>query len=321
MFKKTPSCTDLNKKWQHIYSTKQFTKEDIEELCSSALQMKEIVEKQGKIDLLNGKVLALLFFEPSTRTSCSFHAAALRLGASVMPVDISTSSTKKGESLSDTLRTLACFCDAIVMRHPEKGIFEKMIPHMQSTNVPLINGGDGDGEHPTQALLDILTIMSELGHVNNITVTMCGDLKFGRTVHSLSQMLSLFSNITINYVAPSELQMPQHLADQISNGSNNTVQKFYTELSDAILSHTDVLYLTRLQRERFNGTENVDEIVRSYVVTTDTLKSLKSTGIVMHPLPRVQELHESVDVHRSCVYFKQMEYGMYMRMALLAAIL
>lgn len=163
-----------------------------------ARKMQLIVETEGRINLLSGKVIALLFFEPSTRTCCSFHAAALRLGASVLPVDVGASSTKKGESLQDTLRTLACFCDGVVMRHPEKGIFERMIPYMNGTNVSLINGGDGDGEHPTQALLDLFTIVQELGRLDNITVTMCGDLKYGRTVHSLSHMLSLFDSVTIN---------------------------------------------------------------------------------------------------------------------------
>jgi aspartate carbamoyltransferase len=282
--------------------------------------MMKKVQLEGRLNLLNGKVLALLFFEPSTRTCCSFHAAALRLGAGVIPVDVMSSSTKKGESLQDTLRTLACFCNGIVMRHPEKGVFDRMIPYMNETNVSLISGGDGAGEHPTQALLDIFTIMQELGSADNITVTMCGDLRYGRTVHSLSYVLSLFTNVTINYVAPEELQMPQHLADQIAKESSTT-QHFYSALSDEILASTDVLYLTRLQRERFCGTENVDEIISSYVITAETLKPLKSTGIVMHPLPRVQELDESVDSHRSCVYFKQMEYGMYMRMALLYAVL
>jgi aspartate carbamoyltransferase len=282
--------------------------------------MMEGVQKQGKLDVLNGKVLALLFFEPSTRTSCSFHAAALRLGASVIPVDVMTSSTKKGESLSDTLRTMACYCNGIVMRHPEQGIFERMIPYMNQTNASLISGGDGAGEHPTQALLDLFTIVKELGTVDNITVTMCGDLKYGRTVHSLARVLSLFNNVTINYVAPESLQMPEYIVQELE-GRNGIKQNFHSSLSEQVLATTDVLYLTRLQRERFNGESNVDEIIKSYVIKAETLKPFKSTGIVMHPLPRVQELDESVDSHRSCVYFKQMEYGMYMRMAILAKVL
>ncbi|KAL0479235.1 aspartate carbamoyltransferase catalytic subunit [Acrasis kona] len=316
-------------KWQHIYSVNQFTREDIKELCELAAQMRDAVKSEGRLDTLKSKVVALLFFEASTRTSCSFNAALLRLGAGVISVDVMSSSTKKGESVQDTLRTLACYCDAIIMRHPEKGIFQKTLPYLDGFNVSLISGGDGDGEHPTQALLDIFTIQTELGRLDNLTVTMCGDLKYGRTVHSLSQLLSLYQGITINYVSPDELKMPQELIEKINLGPNNVEQNFSDRLTEDILSKTDVLYVTRLQKERFASYDHTDtemitkihDIVNSHIITADTLKPLKSTGIVMHPLPRVLELHESVDSHRSCVYFKQMHYGMFMRMALLQKVL
>lgn len=265
-------------------------------------------------DLLRGKVLASVFYEPSTRTSCSFSAAMLRLGGSVIPLNqIANTSVVKGESLGDFMRTMECYSDVIVLRHPEKG---SVTEAAESVNIPVINAGDGTGEHPTQALLDVFTIREELGTVNGLTITMMGDLKHGRTVHSLAQLLAVY-NVTINYVAPMGLEMPQTLLDELT--SRGVKQNIYTNIQDVIAT-TDVLYVTRLQKERLPA--GVDpESFDNYVVDGHLLSLAKEKMVVMHPLPRVNEIHVEVDTDQRAAYFRQMEYGMYVRMALLALVL
>jgi aspartate carbamoyltransferase len=298
-----------------IISVKQFSREDLEYIFGVAHEMREMVERVGSFDLLKGKILANLFYEPSTRTSSSFTSAMERLGGSVIPInEVRYSSVSKGESLPDTVRTLECYADLIVLRHPEVGASALAAKYARK---PIINAGDGVGEHPTQALLDLFTIVSELGQVDGLTVTMLGDLKYGRTVHSLSRLLSLY-RVRINYVSPDILRMPPEiLAELKENGSE---QSEYADL-EAVLPTTDVLYVTRVQKERFEDPGAYEKVRGAYVITPETLQRARERMIVMHPLPRVGEISMDVDEDPRAVYFRQMEYGLYVRMALLAMVL
>jgi aspartate carbamoyltransferase len=264
---------------------------------------------------LKGKQVVLLFCEASTRTSCSFATAAVKLGADVLNVNWENSSAKKGETLQDTLRTLEGFGDAIVMRHPEKGIHENMKKYLSK---PILNAGDGAGEHPSQALLDLYTIYRELGTIDGLTITLLGDLKYGRTVHSLLRFFSLF-NLTVNLVCPDSLKFPQELLDEIP--SENIKINHSIELTGEIISSTDVLYVTRLQRERFTNDADFLKIKSGYNVNKSTLENAKEKMVIMHPLPRVDELNEDLDSDPRAGYFKQVAYGVFMRAAILEAVL
>src|SRR5512135_1640766 len=227
---------------QHILSVSQFARTDLEYIFAVAEEMHTMVERVGTFDLLKGKILASLFYEPSTRTSSSFTAAMERLGGSVIPInEVKYSSVSKGESLPDTVRTLECYADVIVLRHPETGSAALAAKYARK---PVINAGDGVGEHPTQALLDAFTIMEELGRLDNLTVTMLGDLKYGRTVHSLARLLSKFNSIKLNYVSPDILRMPGEVMEEVG-----VPQAEYATL-DKVLPETDILYVTRVQKER-----------------------------------------------------------------------
>ena len=259
------------------------------------------------------KILGLLFYEPSTRTSCSFQAAMAKLGGSFIVVNTAFSSTQKGETLEDTIRSMGCYCDAIVLRHPEKGSSQR------SASVswkPIINGGDGDGEHPTQALMDMYTIYKEIGHVDDITVTFMGDLKYSRTIHSLIHLLSLYNNVSFIYVSPPGLELPAELQQQLDDKKVPQIKSLSIE--DAI-SVTDVLYVTRIQKERFQ--ESDSSVVVPYIIDANIMKRAKQNMIVMHPLPRNEEISTDVDTDPRAAYFRQMEYGVYMRMAILDSIL
>jgi aspartate carbamoyltransferase len=300
---------------QDILSVSQFSRDDLETLFAVAHEMSEMVRRVGSFDLLKGKVLTNLFYEPSTRTSSSFVAATERLGGSVIQINnVTFSSVSKGESLRDTVRTMESYTDAIVLRHPEMGSAAEAAA---AASKPVINAGDGPGEHPTQALLDAYTIREEMGAIDGLTVTMLGDLKYGRTVHSLARLLTLF-DVTINYVSPDILRMPEYLVEEV--GAAGIGQTQTTDL-DAVLADTDVLYVTRIQKERFDDPADYDRVKDSYVITSNTLKSAKERMIVMHPLPRVGEIATEVDDDPRAAYFRQMEYGMYVRMALLALVL
>ncbi|MBC7349175.1 MAG: aspartate carbamoyltransferase [Candidatus Aminicenantes bacterium] len=299
-----------------ILSVKQFTRADLEYIFSVAHEMRVMVERIGTFDLLKGKILANLFYEPSTRTFSSFMAAMQRLGGAVIPISqVRYSSVAKGESLPDTVRTLAAYCDVIVIRHPELG---SAALAAQYAGKPVINAGDGVGEHPTQALLDVFTIREELGRLDDLTVTMLGDLKYGRTVHSLARLLTRFTNIKLNYVSPEVLRMPREVIEEIEE--KKLPQKEYTVL-DKVLPETDVLYVTRVQRERFENLEEYEKVKDAYVITARTMEKAKDRMIVMHPLPRVNEIAMEVDKDPRAAYFRQMEYGLYVRMALLAMVL
>jgi aspartate carbamoyltransferase len=299
-----------------IISVKQFTREDLEYVFGVAHEMRGMVERVGTFDLLKGKILANLFYEPSTRTSSSFTAAMERLGGSVIPInEVRYSSVSKGESLPDTIRTLECYADVIVLRHPETG---SAAIAAKAARKPVINAGDGIGEHPTQALLDTFTIFEELGagQVDGMTVTMLGDLKYGRTVHSLARLLSLFK-VRINYVSPEILRMPREVMDEV--GEKGIPQAEFNSL-DQVLPETDVLYVTRVQKERFEDPAEYEKVKGAYVIDPDIMKAAKQEMIVMHPLPRVGEISVDFDDDPRAAYFRQMEYGLYVRMALLAMV-
>lgn len=298
-----------------IVSVKQFKREDLEYVFGVAHEMRGMVERVGTFDLLKGKILANLFYEPSTRTSSSFTAAMERLGGSVIPInEVKYSSVTKGETLTDTVRTLECYADVLVLRHPETGSAAIAAKAMRK---PIINAGDGAGEHPTQALLDAFTIREELKHFDGLTVTMLGDLKYGRTVHSLARLLSLF-NVKLNYVSPDILKMPKEVMDEVNE--KGISQKEFSSL-EKVLPETDVLYVTRVQKERFENADDYEKVKGAYVIDPAIMQAAKQKMIVMHPLPRVTEISMDFDDDPRAAYFRQMEYGLYVRMALLAMVL
>jgi aspartate carbamoyltransferase len=298
-----------------ILSVLQFERADLEYIFGVAKEMRSMVERVGSFDLLKGKILANLFYEPSTRTASSFLAAMERLGGSVIPInEVTYSSVAKGESLPDTIRTLQCYADVIVLRHPEVGSARLAA---EAASKPIISGGDGIGEHPTQALLDLFTIEEELGQVDGLTVTMLGDLKYGRTVHSLSRLLANF-DMRLNYVSPEILRMPAELVEELD--VRGVEQHAHTNL-DLVTPETDVLYVTRVQKERFEDLDEYEKVSGAYVIAPETLTEAKEEMIVMHPFPRVGEISVELDVDPRAAYFRQMEYGLYVRMALLAMVL
>ncbi len=298
-----------------ILSVKQFTRQDLEYIFGVAHEMREMVQRVGSFDLLKGKILANLFYEASTRTSSSFTSAMERLGGSLIPINqVHYSSVSKGESLPDTVRTLECYADVIVLRHPEVGASEIAAKYARK---PIINAGDGVGEHPTQALLDLFTIYEELGEPDGLTVTMLGDLKYGRTVHSLARLLSLY-DIEINYVSPEILKIPRDIITEV-DGEGISQAEFTT--LEPVLPGTDVLYITRVQKERFERKSDYEMVKSAFIITPETLTTAKERMIIMHPLPRVGEISMEVDDDPRAAYFRQMEYGLYVRMALLAMVL
>ncbi len=298
-----------------ILTVAQFGREDLEYVFGVAEAMRTMVQHIGTIDLLKGKILANLFYEPSTRTQSSFMAAMQRLGGSVIPIsEVRYSSVSKGESLPDTVRTLECYADVIVLRHHEVGAAAQAA---EAARKPIINAGDGPGEHPTQALLDLFTIREELGRLEGLTVTMLGDLKFGRTVHSLSRLLSLFG-AKLHFVSPEQLRMPAKVTDELTARGISYVE--HTSLS-AVLPETDVLYVTRVQKERFEDLALYESLKHAFIITPETMKLAKPKMALMHPLPRVGEISTDVDADPRAAYFRQMEYGLYVRMALLAMVL
>jgi aspartate carbamoyltransferase len=300
---------------RHILSVRQFDRPTLEDVFSVANDMRALVRRVGSFDLLQGKVLACLFYEPSTRTSSSFVAAIERLGGSAIPInEVRYSSVAKGESLPDTVRTLQAYADVIVLRHPETGAAATAARYLHK---PLINAGDGIGEHPTQALLDLFTILEERGRVDGLTVTMLGDLKYGRTVHSLARLLSLY-DVRLNYVSPDALRMPPELVEELAAGG--IPQAEYATL-DPVLASTDVLYVTRVQKERFADLAEYEQLKNTYIISADTMHAAPAQLVLMHPLPRVGEIAEDVDADPRAAYFRQVEYGLYVRMALLAMVL
>ncbi|KAI9240929.1 protein pyrABCN [Podila verticillata NRRL 6337] len=299
---------------RHILSSKQFDRNELHALFSLAHEMRTQVERNGSIDLLHGKVMCSMFYEPSTRTSCSFAAAMARLGGSVVSVDEESSSVVKGETLADTIRTLGCYGDLIVLRHPDPG---SAATAAKFSKVPVINAGDGVGEHPTQAFLDVYTIREELGTVNGLTITLVGDLKNGRTVHSLVKLLAYY-HVTLNFVSPASLQMPEAVKDELRQAGVPFFE--YSDLNE-VISESDVVYVTRVQKERFADLAEYERVKSAYVINNKVMSKAKTQMVVMHPLPRVSEIEPEVDFDQRAAYFRQMRYGLYVRMALLALVL
>lgn len=300
---------------QHILSVSQFTLDDLAYIFDVAEEFRLMVKRVGSLEICKGNILANLFYEPSTRTSSSFMAAMHRLGGTVIPInEVRYSSVSKGESLPDTIRTLEAYADVIVLRHPEVGSAEQAagVAHK-----PILNAGDGIGEHPTQALLDLYTILQERGKIAGLTVTMLGDLKYGRTVHSLAKLLAMF-DVKLNYVSPDILPMPSELIGQI--GERGIPQAQHTDLN-AVIAETDVLYVTRIQKERFGDPSEYDAVKDSYIITPEIMTRAKAEMVLMHPLPRVGEIRTDVDSDPRAAYFRQVEYGVFIRMALLALVL
>jgi carbamoyl-phosphate synthase / aspartate carbamoyltransferase len=278
---------------KHIISVKQFDRNDLHLLFSIAQEMRTGVERQGVLNILQGRLICTMFFEPSTRTSSSFEAAMQRLGGKVVSVTASASSVTKGESVADTIRTLACYSDAIVMRHPSA---ESIHIAASVSPVPIINGGNGSVEHPTQAFLDLYTIREELGTVNGLTITFVGDLKFGRTVHSLIRLL-LHYQVRVNLVSPPQLALPEEVKLDLQGRME---LHEYTELTSDVVARTDVLYGTRVQKERFESEEEYERLKSCFIIDNRVLRGAKKSMIVMHPLPRNQEISEEVDFDQVC---------------------
>ena len=293
----------------------ELSTEELDELVKTAL---DIIDNPKKYEnICKGKKLATLFFEPSTRTRMSFEAAMYELGGNVISMtDAASSSASKGESVSDTAKVVSCYADIIAMRHPKEGA---AYVAARAASIPVINAGDGGHCHPTQTLADLLTIYREKGRLNDLTVGLCGDLKFGRTVHSLINALSRYSGIKFVLISPEELKLPSYVKrDSIKNKNIPYVQT--TDL-EGVMPELDILYMTRVQRERFFNEEDYLRLKDSYILTPDKLENAKKDLTIMHPLPRVNEISVAIDDDPRACYFKQVLNGKYMRMALILKLL
>ncbi len=304
----------MNFKGRDIVTIKDFKKDEIIKILDVAEDMLPIAHGKEKSDLLHGYIMASLFFEPSTRTRLSFEAAMKRLGGNVIGfAQPGTTSIMKGESLADTIRTAESYCDVIVIRHPKEGSARLAA---EFATVPIINGGDGAGRHPTQCLLDLFTIRKEKGSIEGNKIALLGDLKYGRTVHSLAYALSLFKTEMV-FIAPPELQMPKEVVEECrKNGAKLSIKNEFDNVDDI-----DVLYVTRIQKERFPDPEEYEKVAGSYRIDMDMLKNAKEDMIIMHPLPRVDEISPAIDSTKHAAYFRQTFNGIPVRMALLALIL
>lgn len=293
----------------------ELSTEELDELVKTALDI--IANPKKYENICKGKKLATLFFEPSTRTRMSFEAAMYELGGNVISMtDAASSSASKGESVSDTAKVVSCYADIIAMRHPKEGA---AYVAARAASIPVINAGDGGHCHPTQTLADLLTIYREKGRFNDLTVGLCGDLKFGRTVHSLINALSRYSGIKFVLISPEELKLPSYVKrDSIKNKNIPYVQT--TEL-ESVIPELDILYMTRVQRERFFNEEDYLRLKDSYILTPDKLENAKKDLTIMHPLPRVNEISVAIDDDPRACYFKQVLNGKYMRMALILKLL
>ncbi len=299
-----------------ILSVDQFDKDTLSYIFTRSEEMAAMSEKVGRCDLLKGYIQACVFYEPSTRTSSSFIAAMERLGGGTIPITqgIQYSSVSKGESLVDTMLTLEKYADLIVLRHPEIGSAAQAAKY---ASVPIINAGDGAGEHPTQALLDIYPIRKELGQIDGLKIAMLGDLRNGRTVHSLTKLLMNY-DVSLRYVSPDTLRLPLNMMNELINKGMDVRE---TDRIEDVIKDVDVLYVTRIQKERFTDMALYEEVKNYFEITPETLSQAKQKMIVMHPLPRVGEIHYKVDRDPRAAYFRQVQNGMYVRMALLAAVL
>lgn len=292
-----------------------FTVAELDRLFELTEQIKN--DKNYLRQSCRGKLLASLFFEPSTRTRLSFEAAMLRLGGSTLGfADAGSSSASKGESLADTVRVVSSYSDVIVMRNPKEGA---ALLASRCSSVPVINAGDGGHHHPTQTLTDLVTIKQLCGRFSGLSVCFCGDLKFGRTVHSLAASLSRYDDVKMVFVSPGELAIPEYITRDILQ--KNNISYTETDRLEKVIAGIDVLYMTRVQRERFLNEEEYIRLKDSYILTPKLMKMARGNLVVLHPLPRVNEISVEIDDDPRAAYFRQAEYGMYIRMALLTSIL
>jgi aspartate carbamoyltransferase len=279
----------------------EFTKEQIE----NYIQEKEITKN------LNGKIIGLLFYEPSTRTRVSFEVAVKKMGGDTVLVNELFSSHQKGESIEDTVKTMECYCDALVIRHPEKNIMKRIL---QVAKKPIINAGDGDGTHPTQALLDIYTVYKHFNNITSLTYTFVGDLKYSRTVHSFIKILALYSNIRVYLISPEELRLPDEYKEMLYRSNSIYYERY--ELDQNVLAVTNVLYMTRLQKERFSH----ETIQTNFILNKEKMMLANKNMIVLHPFPRNEEISPEIDDDPRCKYIEQMKNGLYIRMRILEEI-
>lgn len=300
---------------KNLIDIKDLSVDEIEELIKVA---KDIMQNSDKYsEKCKYKKMATLFFEPSTRTRLSFEAAMMELGGNVLGFsEASSSSTSKGESVSDTIRVVGCYSDIIAMRHPKEGA--PLVASMKSI-VPIINAGDGGHNHPTQTLTDLLTISCEKKRLDNLTIGLCGDLKFGRTVHSLITAMSRYKNIKFILISPDELKIPEYIKEEVLE--KNNIEYVETNDIEEYMGELDILYMTRVQKERFFNEEDYVRLKDYYILNTEKLKKAKEDLCIMHPLPRVNEIATDVDDDKRACYFKQVMYGKYIRMALILKLL
>ncbi|MBQ6991525.1 MAG: aspartate carbamoyltransferase [Clostridia bacterium] len=300
---------------RHLMNITDFSVEEINELIEVS---KDIINNGSKYsEKCKGKQLATLFFEPSTRTRLSFESAMLSLGGSVLGFSsASSSSTAKGESVGDTIQTVSCYADIIAMRHPKEGAPEVAA---QTTLVPIINAGDGGHNHPTQTLTDLLTISQEKGTLDNLTIGLCGDLKFGRTVHSLITAMSRYKNVKFILISPVELQLPDYIIKDVLE--KNNIEYKVTQSMEEYMDELDILYMTRVQKERFFNEADYIRLKDYYILDCNKLGKAKKDLCIMHPLPRVNEIAKEVDSDPRAAYFRQVKYGKYIRMALILKLL
>ena len=300
---------------RHLIGIEDLSVAEIEDLIATAEDIIANPDKYSKVAA--GKKLATLFYEPSTRTRLSFEAAMMELGGNVLGFsEAQSSSAAKGESVSDTAKVISCFADIMVMRHFKEGA--PMVAAMNAT-VPVINAGDGGHNHPTQTLTDLLTIKCEKGRLSDLTVGLCGDLKFGRTVHSLITALSRYTGIRFVLISPAELTLPEYVKSEVLD--RRGIDYVETTSLDESLPELDILYMTRVQRERFFNEQDYIRLKDSYILTVDKLSLAKPDLCIMHPLPRVNEISVGVDADSRACYFKQVLYGKYIRMALIKMLL
>ena len=298
-----------------LIDIRDLSQEEIDNLITTAEDI--IAHPEAYREKCKYKKLATLFYEPSTRTRLSFEAAMYELGGSVIGFsDASGSSVSKGESVADTARTVSCFADIIAMRHPKEGA---PFVAAQNVTIPVINAGDGGHNHPTQTLTDLLTIRREKGHLDNLTIGCCGDLKFGRTVHSLISAMSRYPGVRFILISPEELRIPEHVRSEILD--KNGINYIETTSLDEAMPQLDILYMTRVQRERFFNEADYIRLKDSYILTPDKLKTAKQDLAILHPLPRVNEISVAVDKDPRACYFKQVRCGNYIRMALILKLL
>lgn len=298
-------------KGRNLIKPNDLTVSEIDEICSLAEQI--IVDPNSFSDVCRGKILATLFFEPSTRTRLSFEAAMLHLGGAVEGFsDAANSSTAKGESLSDTIRTVSSYVDVIAMRNPKEGA---ALLASQYASCPIINAGDGGHYHPTQTLTDMLTIRALQGGFEGHTIGFCGDLKFGRTVHSLAEAMARYKNNKFIFISPNELQVPEYVTQELDEVG---IEYTTAERLEEVIGDLDILYMTRVQKERFFNEQDYIRLKDSYILDNQKMSLARKNMIVLHPLPRVNEIAPEVDDDPRAAYFKQVKYGMYVRMALIA---